>query len=655
VTPETTAEIAWSPTRESIEASRLWAFREWVREHRGLAFDDYPSMWNWSVTDPSAFWGSVREHFAMVGEGFDGPALAVERMPGAVWYPNARVNYAENVLRYAAERPDDVAVVRVEEDSTTLDWTWRELADRVAALQLRLQALGVEVGDRVVAVLPNVPEAIVALLATAGLGAIWSVSSPDLAVGATLDRFRPLDPKVLLGVTGHQFKGEWRDTRPALAEVAEGLPTATPILIDEPDQADAGSVGRAPQFVRLPFAHPLWVLFSSGTTGPPKGIVHGHGGMMLEAFKGIGLHYGMGPGKRYFTAANTSWMVWNTLGNTLLTGASVVTYAGSPTRPRVDRQFEVVAVSKATMLSTGAAYLGMLERSGLRPGDDWDLSLLEEIMSTGSVLAPSTWRWVHDAVKADVHLHSDSGGTDICSGFIGGNPWQPAIVGESQGPTLGHAIDVRREDGTTANVGEVGDLVITRPLPSMPVAFWNDPDGELYRAAYFEKDPSVWTHGDWIRRTPSGGVVVEGRSDATLNRDGVRLGSADIYAALQEVPEVRNAVVLGIEIPGGRYWMPLFVELADGVVLDAELAASISARIRGRASARHVPDDIEAVPGIPMTHAGKRIEIPLKKLFLGRPAESVVNRGALANPETVDWFIERAARFLAENGMGLNE
>ena len=645
------AEVTWSPTRESLESSRLWAFREWVREHHGLAFDAYSSMWQWSVDDPSAFWGSVREHFAMLGDGFDGPALTVERMPGAVWYPDAQVNYAENVLRHADERPDETAVVRVEEDSSTVDWTWRDLADRVAEFQARLVGLGIGVGDRVVAVLPNVPEALVALLATTGLGAIWSVSSPDLAVGAILDRFRPLEPKVLVGATGHSFKGAWVDTRPALAEVAAGLPTATAILIDDPSAADAGGAGRAPQFVRVPFAHPLWVLFSSGTTGLPKGIVHGHGGIMLEAFKGIGLHYGMGPGKRYFTAANTSWMVWNTLGNTLLTGASVVTYSGSPTRPRVDRQFEVVAESKATMLSTGAAYLGLVERSGLRPGDDWDLSHLEEVMSTGSVLAPSTWRWVHDAVRADVHLHSDSGGTDICSGFVGGNPWQPAIVGESQGPTLGHAIDVRREDGTSADVGEVGDLVVTRPVPSMPVAFWNDPDGELYRAAYFDKDPFVWTHGDWIRRTPSGGIVVEGRSDATLNRDGVRLGSADIYAALQELPEVRNCVVLGIEVPGGRYWMPLFLELADGAVLDAGLRDTIVERIRGRASARHVPDAIEAAPGIPMTHAGKRIEVPLKKLFLGRPSESVVNRGALTNPATVDWFVARAARFLAENGV----
>lgn len=642
-------EISWAPTRESIEAGRLWAFREWVREHRGLVFDDYPSLWEWSVTDPSLFWDSVRRYFDMTGDGFDTPALVQERMPGAVWYPHARVNYAENVLRHAAERPDDVAVVRVDEDASVQEWTWAELSARVGAFQARLREAGVTEGDRVGAVLPNIPEAIVAMLATVGLGAVWSVSSPDLAVTATLDRLRPLAPAAVVGASGYPFKGKWFDTSAAFAEVIAGLPGATPLLVDE--DAISGRAGIEPAFRRVGFDHPLWVLFSSGTTGAPKGIVHGHGGIMLEAYKGIGLHYGMGRGERYFTAANTSWMVWNTLGNTLLTGASVVTYAGAPTWPRLDRQFEVVQVSRATMLSTGAAYLGVLEQSGLRPGDDWDLSALREIMSTGSVLAPSTWRWVHEAVKRDVHLHSDSGGTDICSGFIGGNPWQPAIVGESQGATLGHAIDVRREDGASAGVDEVGEMVITRPTPSMPVRFWNDSGDALYRAAYFERDPAVWTHGDWIRRTRNGGIAVEGRSDATLNRDGVRLGSADVYAALQTIPEVRNGVVLGIELPGGKYWMPLFVELADGATLDDELKETIAARIRSRASARHVPDAIEAVPQIPMTHAGKRIEIPLKKLFLGHPARKAVNRGSLTNPDAVDWFVARADAFVRENGI----
>lgn len=643
MTPAAPPEYAWQPTPEGIEAGRLWAFSDLLHDRYGVTLRDYPSLWRWSVTEPSLFWDAVREFFGMVGDGLHAPALAEERMPGAVWYPDARVNYAENVLRHADDRPDESAIVHVDEDMTVHEWTWAELAGRVGAFQERLRAAGVGVGDRVGATLPNRPETIVAMLAATGLGAIWSVSAPDLSVAATLDRLRPLNPKALIGASGYDFKGKWFDTSAALAEIAAGLPDAAVLTVDEDD-------GRrvAPTFHRGAFDAPLWVLFSSGTSGAPKGIVHGHGGMMLEAFKGIGLHFQLGPGSRYFTAANTSWMVWNTLGNTLLTGASVVTYSGATTWPRADRQFEVAAASRATLLSTGAAYLGAVEQSGLRPGDDWDLSSLVEILSTGSVLAPSTWRWVLDAVSPTVHLHSDSGGTDICSGFIGGNPWQPAIIGESAGPTLGHAIDVRREDGTSADVDEVGEMVITRPTPSMPVAFWNDPDGTLYRAAYFEKEPTVWTHGDWIRRTLNGGISVEGRSDATLNRDGVRMGSADIYAALQTIPQVRNSTILGVELPGGGYWMPLFVELADGAVLDDELKDAIVRGIRSRASARHVPDAIEQVPAIPMTHAGKRVEIPLKKLFLGQSPERAVNRGALANPEALDWFIAREQAFVNE-------
>lgn len=655
-------EVIWSPSRARIEASRLWTFREWLREQRGIAVDDYPSLWRWSVSEPSAFWDALREFSGMIGDGLRAPALAEERMPGAVWYPDARVNYAENVLRHAVERPDDIAVVDFDEDLTATTWTWRELESRVAAFASRLTALGVREGDRVGAVLPNIPEALVALLATASIGAVWSIASPDLAVAASLDRLLPLEPTVLIGAAGYGFKGRHVDTLPALGEIAAGLPSARAVLVvrAEPD-ADLDTIARAerldldrvapakPTYRRVPFAHPLWVLFSSGTSGKPKGIVHGHGGIMLEAYKAIGLQFGLGAGDRYYTAANTSWMVWNTLGNTLLNGAAVVTYAGAPAAPRLDRQFEVVAAARATMYSTGAAYLAIVERSGLRPADDYDLSDLHTIMSTGSVLAPSTWRWVHDAVKRDVHLSSDAGGTDICSGFIGGNPWQPERVGELQGATLGVALQVRGDDGARAEVGEVGEMTITRPMPSMPVAFWDDPDGALYRAAYFEADPAVWTHGDWISETANGGYIVHGRSDATLNRDGVRMGSAEIYAALQTIPEVRDGVVLGIELPGGRYWMPLFVTPVDGVELTDELRATISTRIRSRASARHVPDAIEAAPAIPTTHAGKRIEIPLKKLFLGHPLEKAVNLGALTNPDAVDWFVARAARFIGQN------
>jgi len=658
------SDVLWVPDAATIAASRLWAFQLWLREHRDVSVDDYPALWRWSVEHPGEFWDALREFFGVIGTGFVGPALAEERMPGAVWYPDARLNYAENVLRHAVDRPDDLAVIDVAEDLQITEWTWAELASRVAAFARILQDSGVEEGDRVGAVLPNIPEALVALLATASIGAIWSVSSPDLAPAATLDRLRPLDPKVLIGTSGYAFKGGRFDTRGSLAQLAAALPSIRGTLVvgaerteslDEITNAVRVDLADAPvampDYLRVQFDHPLWVLFSSGTTGAPKGIVHGHGGIVLEGLKAMGLQFGLGALDRYFTAANTSWMVWNTLGNTLLSGAAVVTYSGAPGWPRIDRQFEVVSASRATMYATGAAYLALVERSGLRPSDDLDLSSLHTIMSTGSVLAPSTWRWVHDAVKSDLHLSSDAGGTDICSGFIGGNPWQPERVGELQGPTLGVAIEVRNEDGRTVAPGEVGEMTITRPLPSMPIRFWNDPDGSLYRASYFEPDASVWTHGDWISETPSGGYVVHGRSDATLNRDGVRLGSAEIYASLHDIPEVRDGVVLGIELPGGAYWMPLFVALADDAVLDDDLRSRITSAIRTRASARHVPDVIEQVPAIPVTHAGKRIEIPLKRLFLGRSPDRAINLGALVDPRAVDWFIARAEQFLAEKGL----
>ncbi|NLB48118.1 MAG: acetoacetate--CoA ligase [Microbacteriaceae bacterium] len=654
-------EVTWAPTADTLQRSRMERFRAWAETRYSVELPDYRALWRWSITELDTFWQAVVEFFGVIGDGLEGPALVEERMPGAVWYPDATLNLAENVLRFAAERPHELAVCAVSDSGALTEWTWRELETKVAALAARYRELGVAPGDRVVGVLANVPEALAAFLAAASIGATWSVCSPDFSPQAIVDRLGPLEPVVLVGATGYEFKGRWFDTREALATVAAQLPTVRTVLVAARDEDDLSSIPNAERidfereepltFLRVPFAHPLWVLFSSGTTGTPKGIVHGHGGIVLESLKGTGLHFDLDEHDRYFIPANTSWMMWNTLTSALLCGSAVVTYAGAPAHPRADRQFEVVQIAGATMLATGAAYLGLVERSGLRPGDDWDLSTLRRIMATGSPLASSTWRWVHEAVKPSVHLSSDSGGTDICSGFISGNPLEPVHVGELQGPALGVALEVRAENGGIAPVNEVGEMVITRPMPSMPVAFWNDPDGAAYQAAYFEQEPGVWTHGDWISETPSCGYVVHGRSDATLNRDGVRLGSADIYAALQLVPEVANAVVLGIELPEGGYWMPLFVELTPGTVLDDALTAKITSTIRERTTARHVPDAVEAVPAIPVTHAGKRIEVPLKKLFLGYPAEKAVNLGALANAGAVDWFIERAADFVAQKGI----
>ncbi|MEX5235337.1 acetoacetate--CoA ligase [Kocuria arenosa] len=654
----TQRRVTWAPTEQYRTSTRTWDFMQWLGRTRGIELPDYRALWRWSVSELSEFWAAVAEYFDLVGDGLTGPALTEERMPGAVWYPSARLNYAENILRHAADPAlaDTTAVLTIEEHNTTRELTWRQLQDQVASVAAALRERGVCPGDRVAAVLPNVPEALIGLLAAASIGAVWTINSPDLSATATLDRIRQLEPTVLIGSDGYRFNGKEFGRLDHLEEVAAGLPTVEHVLVvrnlDPRAELPAGRAafdeltGRTvePSYERLAFDHPLWVLFSSGTTGKPKGIIHGHGGMLLEACKGTGLNQDMGPGDLYYVAANTSWMVWNTLVNNMASGAAVVTYAGSPTYGRKDRQFEVLALTGATMFGVGAAYLSLVERTGLEPGKDWDLSRLKSILSTGSPLPDSTWAWVHQAVKADVHLGSDSGGTDICSGFIGSNPLEPVHLGELQGPLLGVAVQAWNDEGRQV-IGEVGEMVITRPMPSMPVRFWDDPDGAKYRAAYFEKYPGVWCQGDWITETPEGAFVVHGRSDATLNRQGVRLGSADIYAALEDIEEIEDSLVVGAEQPDGGYYMPLFVVLTDGTELTEELTDRIKHQIKARTSARHVPDEIIHAPAIPKTHSNKRVEVPVKKLFAGFAPERAVNLMSLANPDTMHWFIDQAQRF----------
>lgn len=644
--PAPAPAITWTPAPHHVSVAHR--FIDWLAEHRGVTVNGYRGLHAWSIEDLGGFWDAVREFFGVIGEGFDGPALAESAMPGAVWYPGARLNFAENVLRWAEDPQwaEQAAVVHVTEENETRQISWAGLRDRTAALAARLRELGVQPGDRVAAVLPNVPEAIIGLLAAASIGAVWTINSPDLAVTATLSRLQQLEPVVLIGTGGYRFNGKDLDLSAQFEEIAAGLPTVRAVLTeaDVPGPVGTGD-SPTPDYARVPFDHPLWVLFSSGTTGNPKGILHGHGGMLLESLKGTGLNQDMRPGDRYYVAANTSWMVWNTLVSNLASGAAVVTYSGSPKAGDADRQFEVLARTGATMFATGAAYLSLVEKSGLVPAQRWDLSALRAILSTGSPLPDSTWQWVHRAVKPDVHLGSDSGGTDICSGFVGSNPLEPVRLGELQGPLLGVDVQAWDEDGRRV-IGEVGEMVIRQPMPSMPLRLWNDPDGARYRETYFSTFPSVWVQGDWITETERGTVIVHGRSDATLNRAGVRLGSSDIYAAMQLIPEVVQSMVIGVERPGG-YYMPLFVELADGTELTGELRERINSTIRATASARHVPDEIITAPGIPVTHAGKRIEVPVKRMFTGRAPDEVVNTGSLANPETVGFFVDRARAFQA--------
>lgn len=637
---------------------RLSHFLRWLGDERGIAVGNYREALAWSVDDLSAFWDATRTFFDVIGDGFTGPVLAVETMPGAVWYPRARLNFAENVLRYARipDVADSVAVIDISEDDGPRQLTWRELESRVAALAEAMREFGIGVGDRVAAVLPNIPEAIIAMLAAASIGALWTVNSPELSARATLDRLVQIKPKMLIGIDSYRFGGKVVDCGERLAQLRTELPTVDNcVLVSHIGGIEPGggaewtdfdsltSREAQPSYERVPFDHPLWVLFSSGTTGLPKGIVHGHGGITLEAWRTGALNHDTEVSDVYYVAANTSWMVWNTLVMNMVCGTTVVTYGGSPTYPRADRQFEILARTKATQFTTGAAYLTYVQQRGQVPCKDWDLTSLTQILSTGSPLPDSTWTWVHEAVKRDVHLGSVSGGTEICSSFIGSNPLEPVRLGELQGPGLGVAVEAWNDLGDRV-VGDVGEMVITRPMPSMPVSFLNDVDGARYRAAYFEKFPGVWTHGDLITETPDGGFVVHGRSDATLNRFGVRFGSGDIYAALEHVSQIQDSLVVGVERPDGGYYMPLFVVLAEGCVLDDELVDRIRSDIRRYASPRHVPDDIIAAPGVPVTHTMKKAEVPVKKLLAGADPARGIARSSIANLPILDWYIDFASR-----------
>jgi acetoacetyl-CoA synthetase len=643
----------WSPTPESVRQTRIAAFARWVEERRGLSFGDptdYDSLWRWSVEHLDQFWGDLATWSGVLPDVPDDRVLTDRSMPGAVWFPGASINYAEQALRLATD--EHPALIVVAEDTEPVDVSWASLRAQVGAFAATLRRLGVQRGDRVAGYLPNVPEAIVAFLGAAAIGAVWSSCAPDFGTRAVLDRFAQIEPTVLVAVDGYRFNGKEYDRRDVVAELRAAMPSvrttiAVPRLFPDelPDGAlawaDAVAEEQEPEFASLPFDHPLWIVYSSGTTGLPKGIVHGHGGVVIEQRKQAALHMDIGPGDRFFWYASTAWIMWNIAASALLAGATVVVYDGAPTHPSVDALFGLAARTGITFFGTSPGYLGACEKAGERPGEKHDLSAVRSIGVTGSPLPSSTFRWVYDAVKSDVFLGSLSGGTDVATGFIGSSLLLPVTVGELQRPMLAVAAASWNEDGEPV-VGELGELVVTEPMPSMPLYFWNDPDGIRYREAYFEPWPGVWRHGDWLEITDRGTCIITGRSDSTLNRGGVRMGTADIYAAVESIPAVLDCVVLGVEQPDGGYWMPLFVQLAPGEELTDELRAQLNAVIREQASPRHVPDEIIAVPGVPHTRTGKRLEVPLKKLFQGVDPAKAVNVGAVDDAALVDHYIQLA-------------
>ena len=624
-------------------------YMRWLRDTGRFTAAQYDELWAWSVRDIEAFWQSIWDFFDVQASTRAECVLKGSSMPGASWFPGARLNYAEHVFRMADEqRP---ALIAINEQGTSDPWSWSRLRSETGAFAAYLRRIGIQPGDCIVGYLPNAPEALVAFLAASSLGATWSACNLDVAVAGVLSRFRQLEPKLLIAANGCRYGGREHDRRQAIQELQRELPSlkstvVVPFLKSETGEVtwQAAIAQDAPlEFAQLPFDHPLWVLFSSGTTGAPKGIVHGHGGILLEQLKFLGLHMDLGPADRFLWHCSTSWVMWNVLVSGLLTGATIVLYDGSPNHPDAGRLWRIAEEHSLTVLGLSPAYLQLCAKDGIHPRANYQLSSLRSIGCTGAPIPLAAYQWVRDEVGENVPLHSVSGGTDVAGGFVGGCPTVPVYPGESSVRCLGAAVEAWNESGQRV-VDEVGELVITRPMPSMPVFFWNDPDGRRYRDSYFDTYPGVWRHGDWVTVTARGSVIVHGRSDATLNRQGVRMGSAEIYQAVEALPEIQESLVVGVEQAEGRYWMPLFVHLKPGAELDEALRQRIVDAIRKAASPRHVPDEIIEVPGLPHTLTGKRLEVPVKRILLGTSATKALNLGAVDRPELIETFVQLAAR-----------
>jgi acetoacetyl-CoA synthetase len=646
----------WTPDRQTVERANLTDYMTWLRERRGLELEDYHALWRWSIENLEAFWASIWDYYGLEHASAYDAVLPRAQMPGARWFPGAEVNFAQECFRRAVEqRP---ALVSVREGGSPVETSWADLEAQVAAMASWLRENGVQPGDRVAAYLPNVPEAVVALLATASVGAVWTASSPDFGTSSVLTRLQQVEPTVLIAADGYHYGGKKFDRRPVVEEIVEALPSVRHVVTvdyvyDGGPWLSSSAVQQTPwrealdrqadlEFAEVPFDHPLWVLWSSGTTGTPKGIVQGHGGIVLELLKAVGLGSDVRADDRFFFMTSTSWMVWNYLVAGLMHGATIVLYDGSATYPDVNAVWRVAQDTGATLVGVGAGYLIAGEKAQARPGAELDLSRMRSILQTGSTLPPTAWRWTYEQVKSDVWMQSISGGTDVCSVLAGGCPLLPVYPGRLQAPWLGVDVQAWNSVGEPV-VGEEGELVVTQPMPSMPLYLWNDPDGKRHRESYFDTFPGIWRHGDWVTIHPDNTLVISGRSDSTLNRMGVRMGSADLYAVVEQFSEVADSLVVGTELSDGGYFMPLFVVLSEGVTLDDDLRTRMTQAIRTQLSPRHVPDDIVQVPAVPRTLTGKKLEVPVKRILQGARPDDVSASGALTNPEMLEWF-ERFAK-----------
>ncbi|MFL5860847.1 MAG: acetoacetate--CoA ligase [Solirubrobacteraceae bacterium] len=638
--------LLWEPSAERAEASTLWRFQAWLVQERGLRFGSYAELWQWSVDSLEEFWPAVVAFFDVAIEGGSGQVLGDRSMPGAQWFPGATTSYAEHVFR----GKDDAAVAirHASEVRPELgEWTWGRLRAQTARIAVGLRALGVQEGDRVVAYMPNIPETTAAFLACASIGATWSSAAPEFGARSVIDRFAQVEPKVLLAVDGYRYGGKDFDRSEIVDRIAGELPglehTVRLGYLAGSDWED-GFLGPAEtelSFAALPFDHPLWVLYSSGTTGLPKPIVHSQGGILLEHIKALHLHLDAQAGDRIFWFSTTGWMMWNFLVGALLTEASIVLFDGHPGHPSLDRLWDLAEEAGITTFGTSAAFIASCMKTGVEPGTGRDLSALKAVGSTGSPLAPEGFQWVYDHLSKDTWLFSASGGTDMCTAFVGGVPTLPVYLGELQARSLGAAVEAWDPDGKPL-IDEVGELVITEPMPSMPIFFWGDDDCANLRDAYFSQYPGIWRHGDWIEITSRGTAIIYGRSDSTINRGGVRMGTSEIYRAVLEVDEVVDALVVDLPRDDTDGWMPLFVVLREGAALTDELTAEIRRRVREDCSPRHVPNEICQIEAVPRTLSGKVLEVPVKRILMGTPVADAASRESLANPEALDFFVSWA-------------
>lgn len=644
----------WEPSRSFSENSNLKKYMRWLSAHV-LSFPDYQSLWQWSVDQPETFWRSLWRYFEVMGTEFD-EVMTADPMPDTRWFTGSRLNFSEHIFRQSTtQRP---AIIARREGQAPREISWKTLEVETARLQEHLNKLNIRPGDRIAAYLPNIPEATIGFLATNALGAVWSSCSPDFGVSAVTDRFAQIEPRVLIAVNGYQYGGKTYDKMTTLEQIIEQLPTLEEVILIDYVECKATPTWKIPvitwqelpapernrpEFIRVPFDHPIWILYSSGTTGIPKAITHGHGGILLELLKFLHFHSNIQSGDRCFWYTTTGWMMWNYLHGALLCGATVVLYDGSPAWPQTDMLWKLAEECGINHLGTSAAYITACMKEGFHPGREYTLDHLISIGSTGSPLTPEGFKWVYDSVGSKVWLTSLSGGTDVCSAFVGGNPLWPVYQGEIQCRALGCGLEAYNENGHCVE-DEVGEMVITGPMPSMPLYFWNDPDKKRYRESYFDHFPGVWRHGDWIRITPRKGVVIYGRSDATLNRGGVRIGTSEIYRAVSQLDEVTDSLVICLEKDNGDFYMPLFVTLREHGALDDILKKKIAGAIREATSPRHVPDDITEVDEIPYTISGKKTETPVKKILMGLPADKTIKKDALRNPAALDFFIKLAGK-----------